>query len=236
MSELIGGYRALGSFDLDRAAVLVIDTTNDFGHPEGVYARNGAPCPPLTAIVPTIGRLIEAGRCAGLPVILCSQFVFTDGSGRAVAAPGLTEARPWLLTSGLRRNTWGTAMLEGLPAPDIVVDKPRASGFFATALDLLLRGLHVDTVVVVGGFTNQCITATVRDAWALDYRVVLPADGCAAFDPALHTATLQSLSPLSAQPTVEELIARLASPGGTAPDAPITATAFAARRRVVGHR
>ncbi len=207
--EYIGGYRAVEGFDLTRAAVLAVDTTNDFGHRDGVYARHGSSCEPLEAVVPAIERLIVAAKDAAVPVILCSQFVFTGADGRAVAAPGLTSAREWLVDEGLRRNTWGTSMLDGLPAPDIVVDKPRASGFFATGLDLLLRGLGVDTVVVVGGFTNQCIAATVRDGWALDYRVVLPPDGCAAFDPVLHEATLQSLSPLSVQVQVDELVRAL---------------------------
>lgn len=207
--EYVGGYRAVEAFELDHAALLVIDMTNDFGHPEGVYARHGASSAALDSIVPAVGKAIEASRAAGLPVILCSQFVFTGPDGRAVASPGLTGAREWLVEEGLRRGTWGTEMLESLPRADITVDKPRASGFFATPLDLLLRGLDVDTVVVVGAYTNQCIASTVRDAWALDYRVVLPSDGCAAFDPALHAATLDSLSPLTAQPTIAELIDRL---------------------------
>lgn len=89
-----------------------------------------------------------------------------------------------------------------------MIDKPRASGFLATPLDLLLRGMKVDTVIVAGAFTNQCIASTVRDAWALDYRVVLPPDGCAAFDPRLHEATLESLGPLSVQVPIAEIIAR----------------------------
>lgn len=208
--EYIGGYRAAEGFDLDRAALLVIDMTNDFGHPDGVYARHGATSAELESIVPAVGRLIHAAQGARVPVVLCSQFVFAGADGHAISSPGLTTARPWLVEEGLRRGTWGTQMLEGLPAPDITIDKPRASGFFATPLDLLLRGLSVDTVIVVGAYTNQCIASTVRDAWALDYRIVLPPDGCAAFDPALHAATLESLSPLSVQVPVAELIERLA--------------------------
>lgn len=207
--EQVGGYRAVDAYDLARAAVLVVDMTNDFGHPDGVYARHGQPCEPMDAIVPGVARLLTAAKGALVPVILCSQFVFEGLDGRAVSAPGLTEARPWLLDEGLRRGTWGTQMIDALPRPDIVVEKPRASGFFATPLDLLLRGLSVDTVIVVGGFTNQCIASTVRDAWALDYRVVLPPDGCAAFDVRLHEATLASLSPLSAQIAIDELVSDL---------------------------
>jgi len=207
---LVGGYGEPGRWDLARAAVLVVDMTNDFGHPEGAYARHGAHCEPLLGIVPAIADLVGAARAAGRPVLLCSQIVVTDADDRVIGSPGLLESRPFIRESGLRSDTWGTRMIDDIPAPDIVLEKVRASGFFATPLDLVLRELGVDTVVVVGGYTNQCIEATVRDAWALDYRVVLPTDGCAAFDPALHDATMQSLRPLSVQPRVGEVVARFA--------------------------
>jgi ureidoacrylate peracid hydrolase len=207
MSEpLVGGYGEPRESDFARSAVLVVDMTNDFGHPDGAYSRNGAQCEPLLEVVPAIAALVEAARAAARPVILCSQIVITDADDRVIGSPGLLEARPWIRESGLRSNTWGTRMIDSIPAPDIVVEKVRASGFFATPLDLLLRELGVETVIVVGGYTNQCIEATVRDAWALDYRIVLPADGCAAFDPRLHAATMESLRPLAVQPTVAEII------------------------------
>jgi ureidoacrylate peracid hydrolase len=207
-----GDYRPVSGYDLSRAALLVVDMTNDFGHPEGAYPRHGLSCGPLELIVPAVTQLIIAAKAASLTVILCSQVVYTTSDGAGIAAPGLIGARPWLLHEGLRRGTWGTAILDGLPKPDIVVEKPRASGFHATPLDLILRGLGAETIIVVGGFTNQCVEATVRDGWALDYRVVRPRDGCAAFDPALHQATLHSLTALAAQPTIDELLARLKAP------------------------
>jgi ureidoacrylate peracid hydrolase len=208
----LGDYRPVAGYDLARAALLVVDITNDFGHPRGAYPRHGLPCGPLEPVVPAVARLITAAKAAHVPVILCSQVVYTASDGTAIASPGLIGARPWLLHEGLRRNTWGTSILDGLPAPDVVVEKPRASGFQATPLDLILRGLGVDTIIVTGAYTNQCVESTVRDGWALDYRVVLPPDGCAAFDQALHEATLRSLTALAAQPAVAELLTRLSVP------------------------
>lgn len=207
--DLAGGYHSVAGYSLAQAALVAVDLTNDFAHPDGVYGRHGFSCEPIERIVSDLARLFTAAKQAAVPVIGVSQFVFEGLDGKAVAAAGLLEARPWLREEGLRRGTWGTRVIDALPAPDIVIDKPRASGFLATPLDLLLRGLGVDTVIVVGGYTNQCIASTVRDAWALDYRVVLPPDGCAAFDPTLHEATLRSLSPLSVQVPIDELVERL---------------------------
>jgi len=216
--DLVGGYERQAGFDPARAAVLVIDMTNDFCHPNGVYARHGADCAPLTALVGQIAQVMDAAGTSGRPVILCSQFIFRDAAGKAVGASGMVRARPWLADEGLDRGGWGTQIFEALPPPDFTVDKPRASGFFATPLDLLLRGLGIDTVIVLGGYTNQCIESTVRDAWALDYRVVLPPDGTGCFDPSLHEATLETLAPLTAQPTAAQIVAAFHAINSASPE------------------
>jgi ribose transport system substrate-binding protein len=70
-------------------------------------------------------------------------------------------------------------------------------------------------LMVAGCFTNQCVEATVRDAHARDLDVVLVSDGVAAFDPALHDASMQSLRPLSTQLASAEVVRMLgARPGG----------------------
>ncbi|MBZ5782378.1 cysteine hydrolase family protein, partial [Klebsiella aerogenes] len=57
---------------------------------------------------------------------------------------------------------------------DQVLIKRRYSAFFATDLDLLLRGMGVDTVVLTGVATDVCVRATAQDAMQLDYRVIVP--------------------------------------------------------------
>jgi nicotinamidase-related amidase len=77
------------------------------------------------------------------------------------------------------------------PQPeDTVVDKHRWSGFHGTSLDLVLRSLGT-TNVIVGGFTTDCCVMTsVQDAYALDYRVSLVPDMCAATNSGSHQAAV----------------------------------------------
>lgn len=213
-SELLGGYRTPDIEGMARPALLVVDMTNDFGHPDGVYARNGA-VTRFDEIVPRIRDLMLAGERLDIPSIATNQVIYEGTDGRAMAADGLVRARPWLADEGLRPGTWGVEVIGALPRPRLVLSKPRASAFFATPLDLILRSLKVDTVVVTGAYTNQCIAATVRDAWALDYRVVLPTDAVTAFDPQLHQATLESLRPLSTQASTREVVTYLRRLGAT---------------------
>ncbi len=62
------------------------------------------------------------------------------------------------------RGSWGAAPVDGLEPKDgdHVVEKMRMNGFFETRLDVLLRGLGVDTIVVSGAWTNMSIEHTAR--------------------------------------------------------------------------
>ena len=62
-----------------------------------------------------------------------------------------------------------------LPA-DYVVNKRRYSGFFQTDLDLTLRDMGCEKVIVGGAVTNICVRGTVADAFQLDYEVFVPKD------------------------------------------------------------
>ncbi|MEP7105536.1 MAG: isochorismatase family cysteine hydrolase [Chloroflexota bacterium] len=199
-----GGYLPASIERTGRLAVLVVDMLNDFAHPDGAYARHGAVCESFPAIVPNVRRLMLAAEGAGVPTVSAHQVVYADRSGRAVTGGGMEVTRPWLEEEGFRPGTWGSEMIEELPAASFRVDKPRASAFLYTPLDVILKGLGTDTVVIAGCYTNQCVVSTARDAWARDLQVLIVVDGVAAFDRRLHEATLESLRPLTVQVTTEE--------------------------------
>jgi ureidoacrylate peracid hydrolase len=194
---------------LGSAAVIVVDMTNDFGHPDGVYPRNGAACDTLRTLIEPVKRILDTAHETGVPTIAVNQVIYADRGGTAVTGAGLVAARPWLADDGLRPGTWGTQLVDDLPRTDFALDKPRASGFYATALDVLLKGLGTETVIIVGAYTNQCVVTTARDAWARDFNVVVVTDGVTAFDERLHEATLESLRPLTTQLTADQVVAQL---------------------------
>jgi biuret amidohydrolase len=65
---------------------------------------------------------------------------------------------------------------------DIVVRKPRFGSFHGTDLEVILRSLGIDTVVVGGINTNVCVDTTAREAMVRDFKVLFLADGSANFD------------------------------------------------------
>jgi nicotinamidase-related amidase len=57
---------------------------------------------------------------------------------------------------------------------DVLLPKKHPSAFFGTALASHLIDLHADTVVVTGCTTSGCVRGTVVDAFAYNFKVVVP--------------------------------------------------------------
>ena len=57
---------------------------------------------------------------------------------------------------------------------DYFVLKPKHSGFFSTALSVLLRYLGVHTLILTGMAGNICILFTANDAYMRDFRLLVP--------------------------------------------------------------
>lgn len=59
---------------------------------------------------------------------------------------------------------------------DYFILKPKHSGFFATALEVLLKNLDVKTLVMTGLTTHQCVLFTATDAYIRDFHLIVPQD------------------------------------------------------------
>lgn len=59
---------------------------------------------------------------------------------------------------------------------DIMLPKKHPSAFFGTPLASYLIGLGVDTLIVTGCSTSGCVRSTVVDAFAYNFKVLVPYD------------------------------------------------------------
>jgi biuret amidohydrolase len=83
---------------------------------------------------------------------------------------------------------------EAQPLPDeYLVRKRRYSAFFGTDLDILLKGLHAQTLVLCGGLTNVCVQYTFVDAHQLDYYVRVARDAVIGSSKPAHHAALEAM-------------------------------------------
>ncbi len=64
-----------------------------------------------------------------------------------------------------------------------MLDKNTSSAFHSTAIDLLLRNMNADTVILTGIASDQCVFATALDAADRGFHVIIAADACANLDP-----------------------------------------------------
>lgn len=192
-------------------ALIVIDMQNGFCVANGFMDQIGLGYEASASVIEPIGRLLEASRAAGIPIVFTRYSLNADYSDGGL----LMEVFPQIKgTGGMVRSTWDADVVDALePQPgEIVLDKTRYSAFYDTDLEERLRALGVDTVIVCGVTTNICVESTVRDAFFRDIRTVVPSDGTAAVTPALHEGALEDFRYGFGQVgTVDEIIAALAA-------------------------
>lgn len=174
-----------------RTALVVIDMQNDFLSQDGWYARSGVDIEHMRNAIKPTRALIEAARAQEVPVIW-TQHGFRDATDAGVFA----TLRDFLKEGGLRKDTWGYELHKEMDAQpdDWYVEKCRLSGFFATNLDIILRGLNADTVLICGVLTNQCVKATAVDASFRDYKPIVVKEATGTTLPHLHEPALEMIS------------------------------------------
>ena len=149
----------------EKTAVLVVDMLNDF-------VTGALKCDRGLAIVPKTAELLRGARKAGVPVIFCN-----DAHLKGIDH----ELELW--GDHAIAGTKGAEVIPELELceKDYVVEKRRYSGFFHTDLDLLLKELGVDTVVVTGLHAHMCVRHTAADAYQLGYNVIAAIDAMDSF-------------------------------------------------------
>jgi nicotinamidase-related amidase len=76
---------------------------------------------------------------------------------------------------------------------DILIRKRRYSAFFGTDFEIMLRGLGIDSLIMVGGLTDVCVHYTFADGHQSDYfcRVIEDCVGVSSLD--AHEASLRAM-------------------------------------------
>ncbi len=81
----------------------------------------------------------------------------------------------------------------GFRPGDYEVPKRRYSAFFGTDLEILLRGLKVETLILCGGLTDVCVHYTFVDAHQSDYFCRVAEDCVAGSSIEAHEAALRAM-------------------------------------------
>ena len=160
-----------------KAAVLAIDLQRHFLSPE-----SRAFLPSAGRFVPRLVEFYSAVRALNVPIIFTRHY-HTNG----------TMAR-WWGDEMLREDPLNDLLDEFKPFAETVVDKNTYNAFHNTGLEVLLRKLCAETVIVTGVMTHLCCETTAREAFVRGFNVVFPVDGTLTQNGLFHEATLRNLS------------------------------------------
>ena len=152
--------------------------------------------------------LVAAARDAGVPVIF-----FQEAHRRDLVDFGreLDGAEGIHLLEGDPGTEISPAL--GVRPDDYVIRKRRYSCFFGTELEILLKGLGADTLILIGGHTDVCVHYTFVDAHQHDYFCRVVTDCVAGSSLAAHQASLNAMEYLqsAALCTVEQVTGAFAA-------------------------
>ena len=191
------------TFDPQQTALIVVDMQNAYATPGGYLDLAGFDVSTTRPVIADIQTAVTAARAAGMLIIWFQngwdeQYVEAGGPGspnyHKSNALKTMRNQPLLQGKLLAKGSWDYQLVDELvPQPgDIVLPKPRYSGFFNTPLDSILRSRGIRHLVFTGIATNVCVESTLRDGFFLEYRlrsltmpksVIIPAGSSAPLAP-----------------------------------------------------
>ncbi|MEO1403113.1 MAG: isochorismatase family cysteine hydrolase [Cyanobacteria bacterium J06635_1] len=168
---------------LDQTALICVDFQSGIFTGEGNLPHVGA-----DEVLPKAKRTLAAARAAKLPIIHLQEVhrkEMVDFGRELDGAEPVHCLETWPSTQHYPE----LAPVDG----EFPIVKRRYSGFFGTDLDILLRGLKVDTLVLMGAMTNVCVHYTAVDAHQHDYHFHVIEDCCTGSDWEAHWAALTAM-------------------------------------------
>lgn len=174
-----------------KTAILNIDLQNDFLHEDGWYAKNSVDISHMQRVITPIKKIVNEARKHEIPIIWSRH----GTKGLSDGGPFM-ELRSFLRDGGLRQKTWGYELLDELEPDyetDWFVEKTRLSAFFNTNLEVILRGLNTETIIITGVLTNQCVGATTKDAIFRDFKPLVVEECTGTTMPHLHDPIIECI-------------------------------------------
>ncbi len=171
-------------------ALVVVDMQKDFCYEDGALFVGKH----VRDIFEPLRKAIEWARGKGIPVIFTQDWHLENDS----------EFNMW--PKHCVAGSEGAEVIDELdPKPeDYYVRKRRYSAFLATDMDLLLKELGVERLIVGGIVTNICVLHTVVDALMRGYDVVVLKDCTTALDDYGYEYGLKHMETLGAKVVLSE--------------------------------
>ena len=195
-------------FDPKRTCLLLIDTQNYVWNPDVALRHPYFDQTLSQTVIPNLQALTAAFRAAGGEVMYTVMENLTeDGRDRSLDYK--------LSRFFIAKGSWEARVLDAVaPArDDIVIPKTSSGVFNSTNIEYLLRNIGIDTLVVTGFLTDQCVDHTLRDAADRGFYPICVSDGCATHTEARHLTALGAFAGYCRTVTTAELMAEIGAAG-----------------------
>ena len=148
---------------MSRTAVIVTDMLNPYDHEDSdPLAEN------VKGIIEPLKGLIDATSNSEADLVYVNDnYEDFTATSKDIGAAAMDGEHPELVEPILP------------PKGSLFVQKVRHSAFYSTSLDHLLRARDIETVILAGQVTEQCILYTALDAYIRGYEMVVPPDAVA---------------------------------------------------------
>ena len=200
MAELLGGGLPDCGVTRGSTALMIIDMQYLDAHRDhglGVRGRDNGRSEDMeyyfqrleNVVTPNIARLLGVCRRVGIPVVHVRIVTGSDDSSN----------------KGWRYNAFGLdapvnskaaeILAELVPLTgEVILNKSTSSVFMSTNADEVLRRMRIDTLIMTGVLTDNCVEFSARNAADLGYRVLLVDDACATWTAAGHEHSLMHMN------------------------------------------
>lgn len=172
--------------DWSRAAIVELDMHGGHLDPE-------PDCPAPSArgreIIAAVDAFNQACRELGIPVVhIVNTYRAGDFEGVESGWRRITEGHYSMIPQdqrpttkyygnlGLENTKWSALVVENRPEDVVVNTKKRVTAFETTDLDMVMRALGKDIMVITGIMTNCCDLCSAYYAGSKDYKVILCMD------------------------------------------------------------
>ncbi|OBT93051.1 hypothetical protein VE01_09020 [Pseudogymnoascus verrucosus] len=172
---------------MSKTALLIMDLQN------GILDR----VPTASSLLPLYATTIASARASSIPIIYIKLGFRPQHPDVSPLNKMFERIKPF---GGFIEGSDATAVHPSI-APiegDIIVTKRRVSAFASTDLELVLRSLGVQRVVVAGVSTSGVVLSTVREAADRDYGVTVLRDLCFDGDEEVHRVLVEKVFPKQA--------------------------------------
>ena len=163
---------------MGRTATIVIDMLNPYDHDDSDELADQ-----VEKRIDAIRGLVEATRDADDVDLVYVNDNYEDftATSKDIGENAMNGRRPELVEPILP------------PKGSLFIQKVRHSAFYSSALDHLLREREIETVVLAGQVTEQCILYSALDAYIRGFSIRVPEDGVCPIIPELGEAAVRMM-------------------------------------------